>query len=227
MKYSILSSLALLAAMALTTTTTQADEPVRTSGAPVTMFIRGPGGSMITGDTPLATPVYASRSGLPAVAPDGHHLTVGEWFQASGRASVKCTSDGTHVTMHLSGLIPKGVYTVWVVIFDGPFGEASETKPAPFGNLVGAGVLGAPDGSENGFQASASGEAQLSAMMPTGLLSWSGPGFLNHYYDLQGCLLDEYEFHLLALYHFDGQEYGPVPGFEHGGAEQIGFMFQP
>jgi hypothetical protein len=191
------------------------------------MFVRGPGGSLITEDSPPDTPLYASRTGLPAVAPDGHHLTAGEWLQASGRASAKCTPDGTHVVMHFSGLIPKGVYTIWLVIFDGPFPAASDTKPFPFGNLVGAGALGDPDGSGNGFQASASGEAQLSVMVPTGLLSWSGPAFLNHYYDVQGCLLDEIAFHMLALYHFDGQEYGPVPGFEHGGAEQIGFIFEP
>ncbi|MCI0626382.1 MAG: hypothetical protein L0387_32850, partial [Acidobacteria bacterium] len=189
--------------------------------------VRGPGGSVITPDTPIDTPLWDSRFGLPALAPDGHQVTLGEWLQASARASAKCTSDGTHVTIHMSGLIPKGVYTFWLMIFDGPFPAASETKPFPFGNLVGVGALGPNDGSENGFQASASGEGQLSVMVPPGPLSDFGPPFLNQIYDLEGCLLDEVGFHLVALYHFDGQSYGPVPGYEHGGAEQFAIRFEP
>ena len=182
---------------------------------------------MITPDTPLDTPLWASRFGLPALAPDGHQVTLGEWLRASGRGSAKCVQQGTQVTIHMSGLIPKGVYTIWVVIFDGPFPAENPGKPFPFGNLVGVGALGPDDGSENTFEASASGEGQISVIMPPGPLSDFGPPFLDQKYDVEGCLLDEFEFHLVGVYHFDGMSYGPVPGYQHGGAEQFGIRFQP
>ena len=47
----------------------------------------------------------------------------------SARGAVKCSSDGTHVVLHYSGLVPKGVYTVWTVIFNGPFPAGSATNP--------------------------------------------------------------------------------------------------
>jgi hypothetical protein len=220
-------TLAAATVLALTASSAGADAPLRAESEPVTSTLRGPGGSVITSETPLDTPLWDSRFGNPAVAPDGHQITLGEWLQASADAAAKCVSDGTHVTVHLSGLIPKGVYSIWVLIFNGPFPAASPGKPFPFGNLVGAGALGPNDGSANAFQASASGEGQISAMMPTGLLSDFGPPFLNQKYDLEGCLLDEVLFHLVAVYHFDGQSYGPVPGYQHGAVEQLAIPFEP
>jgi hypothetical protein len=142
MKRSILLGLAVLTAMALNTITLQADAPMRSTGGPLTMFVRGPGGSMITADTPLSTPLWDSRFGLPALAPDGHQLTLGEWTAVEPRAQVQCKNDGTHVVLHVSGLVPKGVYTVSVLVFAGPFPAGpGPVGPFPFGNLVVIGSL--------------------------------------------------------------------------------------
>jgi hypothetical protein len=92
--------------------------------------------------------------------------------------------------------------------------------PFPFGNLVGIGSLGAIDGSENTFQASASGEGQLTVRMaPRPISLTPPPPFLaNRPYVVEGCLLDEVEFQLSAVYQFDGMSHGPSPRFEHGGS---------
>lgn len=127
----------------------------------------------------------------PILAPDGHHVTWGEYSQMSGRAALRCGPKGTHVVIQLSGLIPKGVYTLWVFVFD------------ENGKRLGAGALGAPDGSESGFIASASGRGTLAAHHPEGTLS-AIP------YDV-GCLLDEVVVHLVVAYHLDGLVYGPFP----------------
>jgi hypothetical protein len=49
-------------------------------------------------------------------APDGHHVTLGEWVNISGSASAKCINQGTHIVIHLSGLLPKAVYTAWLIV---------------------------------------------------------------------------------------------------------------
>jgi hypothetical protein len=224
--------LAVLGLVALTSVSFEAlaDEgnaPERRVGGAVTAFVRGPGGSMIMADTPLSTPLWDSRFGRAAVAPDGHQLTLGEWTQVQPRAAMKCIQEGTHVTIHVSGLIPDGVYTVWMLIFDGPFGVAAPGKPAPFGHLVGIGSLGANDGSQNAFQASASGQGQISVIVPPQAPSSTGPPFLNNRYILEGCLLDEIGVHLSGVYHFDGESHGSDPGFINGAAEAFAVRFHP
>src|SRR5438094_980688 len=56
----------------------------------------------------------------PVLAPDGHQVTWGEWTDVEGQAAVKCIKQGSHIVLHLSGLIPNGQYTAWVVAFDPP-----------------------------------------------------------------------------------------------------------
>jgi hypothetical protein len=130
--------------------------------------------------------------------PDGQPLTFGEFSQASGTASVKCMDKGTHVVINASGLIPKGVYTVWLLTFAAP-GFTPD-----FVNLNAEVPLGSPDGTQNSFTASAAGEAAISAFHPAGSLTGSN--------DVSDCLLDEFEFHFVLVYHPDGQTYGPTPG---------------
>lgn len=143
----------------------------------------------------------------PVFKPDGQPLTFGEFYEASGTASVNCTKKGTHVVIKASGLIPKGVYTAWLLIFEEP-GFTPD-----FINLTAEIPLGAPDGSENTLKASAAGEAALSAFQPA------------------DCLLDEFEFHLVLVYHPDGQTYGPTPGPADADnplcyfVEQLAFVF--
>src|SRR5262245_82811 len=61
----------------------------------------------------------------PILTPSGQPVTLAEYMQATGSASAKCDDSGTHVVIHLSGLIPHGVYTVWLLPIENgaPSGE--------------------------------------------------------------------------------------------------------
>ena len=137
----------------------------------------------------------------PVLAPDGHQVTWGEWTDVEGRAAVKCINEGSHVVAHFSGLIPNGQYTAWIVAFDPPgFTGTSLANAFMFG------PLGLQDGSQNAFVADANGEGQSSGILPPGPLS------IIHTRNFDGCLTDEFQFHVAIAYHGDGQTHGPVPG---------------
>jgi len=95
------------------------------------------------------------------------------------------------VVAHFTGLLPKGVYTMWVVPLDNT------------GNPIGEGSLGKSDGSQNSFRASASGEGQVSVLARGGALSEFG--------QIPGCFTDA-NFLLVLAYHIDGQTHGGEPG---------------
>ena len=164
------------------------------------------GNPAVAGDTPL----YANASGLcghlfPLVAPDDHHITLAEWQRAKGSALIKCGTRGTHAVLQLTGLIPNGVYTVWVATFQAP------GLTPDFANLIGLGALGEPDGSQNVVLASPQGTAALSVVHPPGDFSIFGS---------TDCLSDEFEVLLWLPLHLDGQTHGSVPGDEC----QLGFQ---
>src|SRR5439155_13967693 len=127
--------------------------------------------------------------------------TWGEWTDVEGQGAVKWIKQGSHVVLHLSGLIPNGQSTCWIVAFDPP-GFNGNT----LANAFAFGPLGAQDGSENGFVASGSGEGQISGILPP------GPMFIVHTRDFDGCLTDEYEFQVAFAYHIDHQTHGSTPG---------------
>lgn len=186
--------------------------------AHVYTFVSDAAGNPPVGD---ATPLYLlPRFGhAPILAPDGHQVTLGEWDAVSGRATVKCINKGTHTVIHVSGLIPNGVYTIWQLVFKAPGFDGT------FANLVGVGALGANDGGDNAFRASAAGEGAVSAITPGGPLSALAPGATTKY-DIAACSLqDEFEVHYVGAYHLDGRTYGPVPGARTTFAEQFGFAF--
>jgi hypothetical protein len=137
---------------------------------------------------------------LPILTPTGQPVTLAQYMQATGAASAKCDSQGTHVVIHLSGLIPHGTYTVWLLTADGE------------------GSLGANDGSQNAFRVSSDGTAELSVFQPAGPLSVAG--------SVGSCLLDN-GFLLAVAYHLDNQTHGGTPS---GGDDcligiPIGFSF--
>src|SRR5215510_7458020 len=70
-----------------------------------------------TSDTVL---IYEALAHNPITAPDGHQLTLAEFLSASGRASVKCVNSGTHVVLNMHGLVPNGVYSIFVSTFQSP-----------------------------------------------------------------------------------------------------------
>lgn len=226
MRKLILSSLAVAAAMAFTETARAHDDALHTIAESVPLFWRDAAGNPPASDS---TPLYDARFHNPALAPDGHQLTVGEFNHVSGNGTLRCVRNGTRVNLHVSGLVPNGVYTVWTLVFNGPFPAGPNgAKPAPFGNLVGLGPLGAHSGTENHFQADANGEGDISALVrPGALYAEPPPPFLPGMYNIQGCLLDEVEVHMVGVYHFDSMTYGSGPGYNHGAVEQFGFRFVP
>ncbi len=87
---------------------------------------------------------------------------------------------------------------MWVVTWKSPGFDAT------LANQIGEGALGAPDGSQNAFTASAAGTASLSVIMPAGSLSEFGT--------VGNCFSSEYEVQLGVAYHLDMQTHGATPG---------------
>jgi hypothetical protein len=176
----------------------------------IPFFIQDAGGQ------PPATPgtlLYEVRAHNPILAPDGHQVTLAEFNAVQGYASVQCVNRGTQVTVHVSGLIAKGVYTIWNVVFKSPGFDPT------FTNLIGLGALGAPSGTQNVFRASASGEGDVSAITEAGALSMRG--------SIGACALtDEFEWHVVGAYHIDGQSHGTSLGPDGTAVEQFGFIFK-
>ena len=73
-------------------------------------------------------------------APDGHHLTLGEWRQAKGTATASCDGEITEYTLIFSGLVPNGVYTVWHLLLDKR--KESDQSVSIDNELTGMGALG-------------------------------------------------------------------------------------
>lgn len=158
------------------------------------------------------TLLFDNTGHTAVVAPDGHQVTLGEFNRVSGDAKVKCINKGTHVVIHLQGLIPNGVYTVWTVIFKSPGFDGTLT------NVIGVGALGPVDGSGNSFTASADGTASLSAITPGGSLSAFG--------SVGNCLSTEYEIQLWGAYHMDGLTHGATPGNDATWVQHFFFGFK-
>lgn len=149
---------------------------------------------VIVGST-LRNPDFTTAESAPLFNAAGVplELTWGQWSGASATSTVR-TSGGraprTDVRLHLGGLVPGAVYSV----FWGTLGPDSEnaacpgverTLPLP---SVDAGQL--PDASS--FVAGADGTAAFRGR-------------------LDGALLDATQVFLTVIYHFDGQTYGSLP----------------
>jgi len=199
----------------LTSSSSQQGAPARDSTVIIVPFFGDSAGHHLDASGNPATPIYrvSSPGGpvgpFPVIAPDGHHVTLGEWVNVTGSASANCINQGTHIVVHLSGLLPKAVYSEWLIV--------PNTPPTPGFRAVGA--AGTPDGTENVFYTSASGEGELSTITPAGPLSFIHGMF-------PACGLDLPEFHVVIAYHIDQRAWGPNPG--NGPAtflEQAAFVF--
>jgi hypothetical protein len=136
-------------------------------------------------------------------SPSGEQITWGTFRQATGTLDVACTEAGTELELHMTDLIPGGVYTGWIVFFDPPgFAEGG------LNTLTGVGPVGPQDGRDSVFVADENGVGELLAVTPAGDVSVS----LGDPIDVPECLLDAYEVHVIAAYHTDGKTYGDVPG---------------
>jgi hypothetical protein len=144
-------------------------------------------------DADPATPLYIAVSGQPLLAPDGHHVTLGEWIGFSGKATVKCIAGGTHVNLQVRGLLPNALYSVFLFgqeVIPGPFyfGRLPSTLPANVGSVV----------------TNEKGHATLNAVVPAGPLSFQGA--------VTDCLLDNESYAFSFVYQSDGRLYPGVPG---------------
>lgn len=159
--------------------------------------------------------LYEIRKQEPVIAPDGHHVTWGEFSAIQGSASVKCTEKGTQAVINVSGLIPNGVYTIWNVTVKAPGFDPSK---ADF-NITGIGAAGDGNGQDNVITASPSGTISITTKSLGGSLSMFG--------EIGDCpISDEFEWHLVGTYHIDGKTYGRDLGPDGTVAEQFGFIFQ-
>ncbi len=147
------------------------------------------------------------RSGNPPVpitAPDGHHVTLQEWMSTQGTALVTCDGAVTRYELNFTGLIPNGVFTLWNIPFSVSVGPGSGLSGS-----IGAGSLGAANGSQNAFVAAEDGTAAIT-------LSVIGGNPLSVFGEAPRCTLtDARGLMLVVLYHIDGQTYGPDPGPEN------------
>jgi hypothetical protein len=197
-------------------TTTSAPLPEKTNDSPmiVPLFVRDASGAAINPATVAAqTPLYESRAGKALLAPDRHQITWSEFSKPKGSAAAQCTDEGVSVSVNLTGLIANGVYTLEDLTFREPGFDPT------LANLIGLGAAGTPDGGQNMFKASPTGEGGLTVTTAGGPLSVKGA--------IAACpLRDEFEWHVVALYHVDGESHGPVPGPDGTFAEQLGFIFR-
>lgn len=191
-------------------------EPVvNTDIVPLFSRIADADGATLTAESDLSLAVHLlpSLEGTPVTTPNGRPVTLGEFTDIAGRATVECTGEGTRADLELSGLIPGGVYTLWLFTFEEPGFDGTPD------HRLGGGAYGPYDRDQNAFVASESGEAEISVLARAGTLS-AIPA------EITGCLLsDTYEFHIVGTYHIDGLTYGAMPGPVGTEAFQFGFIF--
>ena len=138
---------------------------------------------------------------VPVTGPDGEQLTWGEFSGVGGSVRLKCLRQGTHVTVHADGLLPRGLYTGWVAVL------GQDLLP------VGAAPLGPDDGSRSDFRASGSGRGTLVAIDRAAPLT---EVFDGDYFETPDCLFDLVEeddlvVEIALAYHYDDEIHGPLP----------------
>ncbi len=167
-----------------------------------------------------STLLFYARTGEPILGPDGEQITAGVYSATRGTLEAKCLNKGTHIQLHLEGLIPHATYRAWLITFKSPGFDLS--LPNPFVNALGTGALGPSDRSRNTFVASASGQGTLVRFMPAGPYSELG--------EVDDCLLDEFEWHLVLAFQQPGQPGGTEVGspafFPYSAVEQLVFILR-
>lgn len=137
----------------------------------------------------------------PVLAPDGHQVTLAEWEEARGIAKVVCNGDRSTYEFAFRGLIPGGVYTVWLYILNS---NKSPGEPLDFDADVSAsGALGS--GTTNIFEALETGPTTFSLEVGAGPLSIKG--------EAPPCALTGAPGMMLMInYHIDGNTHGDTQG---------------
>jgi hypothetical protein len=115
-------------------------------------------------------------------------MTLGQWLRHQGTGTYTCSNGAGTLKTSFSGLVPNGVYTMWHAFIALP-------PTTPFSGTLDL-PLGARDGSESVFTASAEGKAAFE-------------------HSFSPCLemSDVWTTSMLAInYHSDGKTYGGLPG---------------
>jgi hypothetical protein len=156
--------------------------------------------------------LYNPLTGTTIGAMDGHLITYGDYLKVSGDVTLRCTNRGTQLSLHMSDLFPGATYSIWIETFQAPGYEGN------ISNRIGMGAFGKTNGTNNVFKASASGEGQISINLSAGPLSMNGT--------VSNCLVsDEFEYHIIGIYHIYGTTYGPTPGPQAYYVEHFRYIF--
>lgn len=151
------------------------------------------------GNTPVVSsePLYAANifdppfGMLTAIkAPDGHHVTLGEFKKAKGNLTVHCNGDKAFITVVLEGVIPNGTYTFWLAYLNKirKVGEPIDFMN-DFVNLNNP-PIGASNGTENIAVADVDGNINIT-------------------FEHSSCILtDEVALVIPVLYHINGKTFG-------------------
>lgn len=177
---------------------------------PVSLFVEDEDNNTPTADETL---LFETRAHAPVVDREGNQLNWGQFKSVDGSVKVVGKANGTQVNLQLEGLIPNGLYTIWNVTFKSPGFSTGED------NLIGVGVVGLADGSESYFRADAEGKATFSAFTEPGNLSYMGQ-IARHPFK------EEFEWHVVGLYHMDDKTHGPELGPDGTMVEQFAFVFK-
>lgn len=139
-------------------------------------------------------------------APDGHHVSLPEWKQASGELLATCSGNKSDVTINLEGLIPGGTYTFWFNFLNK---KKTVGQPVDFPNDV---VSGEPLGASNGSENIAIADAE---------------GNINVGVEHDSCVLTrEVALVLVVIYHINGNTYGSAHIPDPEEISQLLFYFQ-
>lgn len=211
-------------------TTAQRRGAVNTVVDHVPFFVVDEVGNSGPFDNPI-TPLYdmltyeertdAGEDPIPVLAPNGSHVTWDEFSAVTGKAEVVCVEEGTRTTLHLDGLIPNGLYTVWNLVLKKP--GFSGTLESVMATLVGDNPIGLNDGTQSEFRASPTGHGYVSAITPAGSMLRVPDAETR---GIKACALDEFDYHLLGAYHLDDQTHGEYVGPPGTAVTQFGFQFR-
>jgi hypothetical protein len=138
--------------------------------------------------------------------PKGSDLgfTLGQWIAAIGTGTYVERDGNATINLTFRNLVPDGTYSIW---------SHRVTMPPNYRDTLSP--LGAPDGSQNAFQADAAGNATFSldfAALPAST-NLSFPDYVAMYVTKTAPVAGNITWTLIAVvYHSDGQTHGPVPG---------------
>src|ERR1700733_12486079 len=110
-------------------------------------FLQDQNGNPLNDSSAVSTPIFDGAKN-PVQDPSGRQLTLADFTTAQGALSVDCISTGTRVVLRLWGLVPKGNYSVGVML------------PGSMGASTGVGAL-SDDPAASSFQADSTGQADL------------------------------------------------------------------